>query len=485
MSVETLHPSYINHSKNWKFMRDCVEGDDSIKAGKETYIPRLSGQEEDEYKAYLNRAIFEGYTFRVLNGLTGLMFAKPPVVEVPKQLEDLFDNFNLKGSTLTDYVQELASEVESVNRVGALVDNSADSTNNRPYATIYPTETILNWKHENINDNQVLTMVVLKETEDSWADMFTNDVTTIYRVLLLATSETNKTRHYQQWVYKPNEKKEYSSEPTEIITPLMNGKPLSYIPFVSITDEKLTIEPEKSPLLDLARVNLAHFKLNVDYYHGMHFTALPTPYGSGINHDPKKDPAFKIGSTSFNFYRDPHAKLSYLEFEGKGLETLENEKTKLIESMVVLGSNMLQGDKKTAEAENTVAMRSAGQNATLISTADTISRGVTRILEIMAEWMGLPTDGISYKLNTDFNLTQTSPQMIKEMIVGRTLGEIPREVLFDTLKQGEMLKDDMSFEDFETKLSEESPIVAPSALPPKANNNELDIDSIAKKIGAK
>ncbi len=485
MSVDTKHSSYTANETNWKFMRDCIEGDSAIKAGGTSYVPQLSGQTTDEYKAYIGRPYFEGYTQRVLDGKTGLMFAKSPLNEAPKTLEDLYSNFDLNGSTLTDYVQDIGNEVESVGRVGCLVDMGKLDDKNRPYAAIYQTETIINHRYENINNQNVLTLVVLEEIEDKWVDTFTSEPTTIYRVLLLIANEDETVRHYEQHIYRPRESGNSNSQTEydiEIIVPLMNGQPLVYIPFVSITPEKLTIVPAKPPLLDLARENLAHFKLNVDYYHGMHFTALPTPYGVGIQL--KANETFSIGSTKFNFSSNANAKLAYLEFEGKGLETLENEKEKLIDSMVVLGSNMLQGDKKTAEAENTVAMRSAGQNASLISTADTISRGVTRILEIMAEWMGISGE-IKYSLNTDYNLTQMSPQLLKEIIVGKTLGEIPRKVVYENLKAGEIIDEDMTFDEFETMLSEEAPVINNSALPAKPSNNEIDLKKIADSVGAK
>jgi len=488
MPVDTLHPLYVEYQPKWKFSRDAIDGDDSIKAGGTTYVPKLSGQDEDQYKAYLNRAMFEGYTQRVLDGLTGLIFSKAPTVIAPKQLEDLFTNIDLQGSTLTDYAQDLANEVESVGRVGGLIDMGVSEGKNRPYATIYKTENIINWRYQNIGNENVLSLVVLQELEDDWIDIFTNEPKTIYRVLQLTTNEDTQPLHYEQHIYRPNidnVTKKVNGFNIEVIVPLRKGKMLERIPFVGITPEKLTLNPEKPPLYDVCKVNVAHFKLNVDYYHGMHFTALPTPYGAGIQAQEIENANFKIGSTSFTWFTQPQAKLSYLEFEGKGLETLENEKAKLVEAMVVLGSNMLQGDKKTAEAENTVAMRSAGQNASLISTADTISRGITKLLEIMAEWMGA-SGKVSYDLNTDFNLTQISPQLLKEIIAGNTLGKIPLQVVYDSLKDGELLSESIKdFEAFKTALEEEAPVIN-SALPPKPSNNkdDEDIKKIAEAIGA-
>ena len=101
----------------------------------------------------------------------------------------------------------------------------------------------------------------------------------------------------------------------------------------------------------------------------------------------------------------------------------------------------------------------------------------------MAEWMGA-TGEVSYKLNTDYNLTQISPQLMKEIITGNTLGKIPLIVLFQALKDGELMHETIkTFEDFKTALEEEAPIVSNSALPPKANN-DIDLQQLKDDVGA-
>ena len=104
----------------------------------------------------------------------------------------------------------------------------------------------------------------------------------------------------------------------ETITPMMNGNPLSYIPFISVTPDKLTLMPVKPPVLDLATVNLSHFKLMVDFYHGAHFTALPTAnfFVGNVN---AKETTIKLGSSSANIFQDPNGHAEYLEFKGDGL----------------------------------------------------------------------------------------------------------------------------------------------------------------------
>lgn len=483
MAVDTLHNDYTNSLTAWTYCRDVIGGDDNVKAKKTLYVPMLSEQSTTEYQAMLNRPVFEGFTQRTLDGLSGLVFSKSPTQEVSTKLESLFENIDLDNSTLTDIAQDTVSDVLSVGRLGLLVDMASVDTqgmtaaevellNVRPYIKKYTTENIINWKYENINNTQVLTMVVLKETKEVWSDEFTSDLVDVYRVLSLQEGI------YTVRVFEEGENGFMSSEP---IYPKMNGNAMNEIPFISITPTSLTLTPEKPPLYDLAKVNMTHFKTNVDYYHGMHFTALPTPYGSGVQMG--ENETLAIGSTSFHMFPDPDAKLAYLEFEGDGLQTLEREKSTLKETMVTLGSNMLQSDKKVAEAENTLAIRNAGQNATLISTADTVSRGITKALQIMNAWIG-GTDEVSYKLNTDYNLTQMDAPTMTAMVNAWMSGAFSKKDLYTNLKKGELIEDNKTYEEYQADIEEDTPTLTVSPIKaPNKTEDKSTLQSIREKMG--
>ena len=94
--------------------------------------------------------------------------------------------------------------------------------------------------------------------------------------------------------------------------------------------------------------------------------------------------------------------------------------------------------------------------------------------------------GIYYVDREEFTkrLINKKKKWLKEVIVGKTLGEIPRKVVFDTLKDGEIIKDDVTFEDYEAMLEEEAPIVSTSALPSRPADNDIDMDKFAKDVGA-
>jgi len=482
-TVDTKHEQYTDNVTTWKFLRDSVEGSKAIKAGGTTYVPSLDGQTDTEYKAMANRPSYENFTQRTLDGLTGLIFSKEPIFTAPKALMDLKENIDAQGKTLTDLAQETVEEVETVGRVGLLVDApsvdvagmteaDAEALNLRPFIRMYATESIINWKHEIINNQQVLSMVVLMEEKDEWVDMFTNKPKTFYRVLHLVEGV------YTQTIFE--EVAEGTAKTFiqgDIVQPRIKGKALSSIPFIPITPTSLEITPAKSPLYDLADVNLTHFKTNVDYYHGMHFTALPTGWGAGVQM--KDGDSIALGGSKFHLFDNPQAKLEFLEFKGDGLGTLEREKKELKSTMTILGANLLTSDKNVAEAENTVAMRSAGERATLVSIANTCSRGIKSALDIMAEWLGTSGE-VSYKLNTDYQLTEMNPQMIKALVETWQMGGLSQEDIFLQFQKGEIVSETENYEEWQAKLEVEAPLLS---APPETEKNNSTLDAIRNKLG--
>ena len=102
-------------------------------------------------------------------------------------------------------------------------------------------------------------------------------------------------------------------------------------------------------------------------------------------------------------------------------------------------------------------MKTAGQRAIIIQIADTVSRGIEKALNIIAQWQGDNTLQV-FKLNTDYNLAEMNPQMLTALITAQQLGQIRQEDVFNALKKGEMINDEVTFEDFKNGLETQSPI---------------------------
>lgn len=461
MAVNEKHPEYLKNLTKWQLMRDALAGE----VAKEKYVPKLSDQEAEEYSAYVGRAEFYNATARTQVALTGLLFAKPPKVELPEALKTIGENISLDDDTLEALAKNIADECLSVGRCGVLVDLpsvekadysklEAERLNLRAYATLYKAENIINWRTTKINGSNVTSLVVLAETyAEPTQDEFVDNIKTRYRVLDLHDG------YYRQRVF--SETKAGNFEVVSEIYPSANGGKLEYLPFTFFNVNDLKTAVEKPPLLDLARVNISHFRSEVDLEHGTHFTALPTPYVTGYQGESSEK--LKIGSTAVWVINDPSAKVGFLEFSGAGLSTLENRIAVKEKRMSILGARLLLDEKKTAEATETLQMRKSGENAVLTSVASTISEGIVSFLKDVAFFENIAGENLIYEINTDYNLTMIEPQLLAQIIAGIQSGDIPNEVLYDALLKGELMpKTIQSYEDYQAKLEQAAPQVTPS-----------------------
>lgn len=461
MAVNAKHPEYSKNLTKWQLMRDALAGE----VAKEKYVPKLSDQEAEEYSAYVGRAEFYNATARTQVALTGLLFAKPPKVELPEALKSIGENISLDDDTLEALAKNIANECLSVGRCGVLVDLpsvekaeysklEAERLNLRAYATLYKAENIINWKTTKINGSNVTSLVVLAETyAEPTQDEFVDKIKTRYRVLDLHEG------YYRQRVF--SETKAGNFEVVSEIYPSANGQKLEYLPFTFFNVNDLKTVVEKPPLLDLAKVNISHFRSEVDLEHGTHFTALPTPYVTGYQGESSEK--LKIGSTAVWVINDPSAKVGFLEFSGAGLSTLENRIAVKEKRMSILGARLLLDEKKTAEATETLQMRKSGENAVLTNVASTISEGIVSFLKDIAFFENIAGENLIYEINTDYNLTMIEPQLLAQIIAGIQSGDIPNEVLYDALLKGELMPETIqSYEDYQAKLEQAAPQVTPS-----------------------
>lgn len=461
MAVNAKHPEYSKNLTKWQLMRDALAGE----VAKEKYVPKLSDQEAEEYSAYVGRAEFYNATARTQVALTGLLFAKPPKVELPETLKTIAENVSLDDDTLEALAKNIANECLSVGRCGVLVDLpsvekadysklEAERLNLRAYATLYKAENIINWKTTKINGSNVTSLVVLAETyAEPTDDEFVDKIKTRYRVLDLHEG------YYRQRVF--SETKAGNFEVVSEIYPSANGRKLEYLPFTFFNVNDLKTSVEKPPLLDLAKVNISHFRSEVDLEHGTHFTALPTPYVTGYQGE--TEGKLKIGSTAVWAINSPDAKVGFLEFSGAGLSTLENRIAVKEKRMSILGARLLLDEKKTAEATETLQMRKSGENAVLTSVASTISEGIVSFLKDIAFFENIAGENLIYEINTDYNLTMIEPQLLAQIIAGIQSGDIPNEVLYDALLKGELMPETIqSYEDYQAKIEQARPQVTPS-----------------------
>jgi len=391
--------------------------------------------------------------------LTGSVMRMPPKIEgVSDQVETHFEDITLTGQDLQAFAKMAVQEVLTTGRAGVLLDmptTESPGTTARPYWVLYRAEQIINWRVLPINGVPVITMVVLKEEteKDPGQDPFLGDCEITYRVLKLVDGV------YSIELWKPQEGDTGQTSDLryvldETITPRMFGKPLDYLPFVFINPMTIEAEPEKPPLLDLVDVNLSHYINSADLEHGRHFTALPTPWVTGVG----TESGFTIGSSRAWVLPNVESSVGMLEFDGQGLGALEKALDAKERLMVVLGARMLEEQKWAAEAADTLRIRGQGENSMLATIAGTVSVALTCIAYWHAEWVGTKeTEDISIKLNQDYQTNNLTPQELDALVKSWQANAISYSTLYFNLEQGEITRPGVDAETEQDLIEAENP----------------------------
>lgn len=461
MPVDSKHREYATSQDKWKRCRDAFNGGDAVKAAREGYLPKLAKQKPEAYNAYLKRALFYGATGRTVQGLTGMIFRKPPSVVVPEEMTTHLSDITLTGIPFTAFAMTVLEEILVTGRFGVLLDMSDQPVPDiRPYWAGFSAEQIVNWRTVRRGGDYVLSLVVLLEWAETAKadDLYEIEFIPQYRVIELLEEI------YTVTVWRKNEK----TKKWDIVSlerPLRRGEFLNFIPFCFFGSTSITPTVGKPPLLDLVDVNLSHYRTSADLEHGRHFTALPTPWTAGVKGE---DGPLEIGSGTAWRFEDSQAKAGMLEFTGQGLSALEKALHEKEQMMAAIGARILEEPRKGIEAAETLRLRNSGEQSVLKTLANTISLGLTKLSRWHAWWMGWAdapdNDVASVALNTDFIDTRLDPQELTALIALYQAGRLSRETLYYNLERGEMTRPGASFEEEEQLIAADD--LALPGLPP-------------------
>jgi hypothetical protein len=481
MPVNSLHPDYEEMLPVWTRARDVIAGEDAVKAAGERYLPRLEATSDTEYLAYKARAAFFNATARTADAYVGLIFRRVPFTKLPepgtalgRALQEFSNDADMLGTPLNQYAKNILTEVISVGRAGTLIDWEGENEN-RVYVSTYAAERILNWRVERINGRNIPTLVVLYEPQGGFADNgdeFAAQSTEQIRVLKLvrssnANSGETHVCHVELWQPevppqgqgRDRKRSKVRWKLVETKIPLRLGKPLPALPFVFHGPQHSRPDVDKLPLGDVIAVNLDHYRLNADYKHGVHFTALPTAWVSGF----PKDGTLRIGSSHAWVTETPGAQAGFLEFTGQGLMTFERAMDRDERLMALLGSRLLENNKKVGETAEAIELRQTGEHSILGNIALSISDSLSQVLRWAYWWNSteecpedVSNEQVALELNTDFTSKGLTSQDLQSVVAAWQAGAISRDTMLDIFRRGEVLPESRTSEE-EMKLISREP----------------------------
>lgn len=436
MPVNSLHPDVQTWLPVWNTNIEAYLGDEVIRFGENQlkYLPKLtSDQAVKDYLAYKGRSYFLEATSRTIDGMVGVALWKDPQYDLPDIMDDFIND---------DLIKTTFRELYQTARFGYLVDRGSEA-NSETKCLFYSAKAIINYRLDNKGGFE---WVVLEETEDGGdiKDKYVQDAVTIYRELRI-----NDDGNYEQVIHRLSSDGKWIED--EPIIPTKSGEPLKFIPFNIYNTIKASTEIEPPPISGIVRSNIAYYQIYTEIRHKYHWSAIIQPIIFGISlEDTKK---LKLGKSVWGV-TDPEASAEMLETSGSGFEAMMNGLKQELDVMSSLGARLLEPQKKASEATETVRLRQTAEVATTGSIVNTVETACRWAVEIAADWNGLTVDPKkAVVLSRDFFTKEMSPERIKEIVSTWLVGGLDDNSLYLNFKEGEVLKGEITLEDFIAELN--------------------------------
>ena len=479
---EFISEDYNYHLEDWEKIRDCISGERAIKKRSTRYLPMLPGHHKNilKYRAYLERAPFYNACQRTLEGLVGSIFRRDPVflnlTDEQKRALPWNKSMTRDGEDFTTTATAAATEVIAMGRYGILLDRG--SSDNAPlFAATYKAEHILTYSTRTINGREHLDMVALYERQRhrSTANPLSWEYEEKIRVL-----ELDENNQYFQWIWPDVNARTY---------PRRNGALLNFIPFIFIGPKSLSPQIQKSLLLDIANMNLSHFRSYAALEHGRHFTAMPvyvakydqdtasptaTPNDT-VNSDDEGTPTYELSADAV-WEMGANDEAMVLEYRGAGLKYIENGLEKKEAQIQALGGRLISAVKGApAQAAVSYDLQSLGDTALLLSVSRNLGKAFTKLMRWWLWWDGttaqpadttLDEDLPTIRFSTNFNEQRITPRELRSMQSIYERGLLPIDVLYHTFHEAGILPNNLTLDQYKALLSDPEQVPALDDRPP-------------------
>lgn len=441
MSVETLEPELVSVIPEIARVRTLCRSASFIR---QLVLP-LPGHANrpDLLEAFRARAYVLPALPRTIDLFEGLVVTRPPQMGLTASVAEFKGNLTGSGDSIQRVALQILREILLAGRAFAFVDyppapigatlGEVAAAGLRPMLRLYPSESIIGAVPGQIRLSESVQIQKTEFAVESVEQIRVLDVTGEgYRQRLFRKSGTG---------FQP------FGEP---VFPRAGGQFLAEIPGVFFRARDHRSAPARPPLIDLAEAQIAHLQNSALHEWGLMWAGSPTPVFTGLRL--AEGESVSIGSSQGIVLGDGGS-ASFLEFTGQGLQPLASAMESKRRDMAALGARLLVDEPRAAIAAETARIQRSGEHSTLAAIAETVSEGVTRLLEYFARFAGdaNPT-GISFRLNTEFIPTPLEADVLRGLLQLSQAGAISPQELYAALQRRDVVDSAKPFEQHVAEL---------------------------------
>ncbi len=457
LAVHERSPEVEAMATDWPMLDALMGGTGKMREAGSTLLPKWPNETTEAYASRLAVATLYPAFRRTVGVMSGKPFSKQLTLneDVPPRLQELADDVDGQGTSLHVFASRRAAEVLSHGICGVLVDFTrtgqvrtlADerAMGARPYFVPIAHDQILGWRTIQTPNGLRLSQLRLSETTEVPDGDF--GTKTAARVRVLRRGEGGPAT----WeIWEANEKDVY------VFVEGGPMSPLTEIPFVPFYGEQAGFMMGRSPLLELAHLNVKHYQHQSDQDTILHVARVPIL--AIIGGDPEK--ALTVGA-NLAVNLPENADMKYVEHSGAAIQAGQDALTDLKEQMIQTGAELLvpkPGERSATEANNDAE----ANKSDLQRIVENLEDSLDQCLQFAAEWLRIPEGG-HVELFKDFSLSlsDASAQLVHALQQG---GLISKVTAIQEMQRRGILSPDVEPEDEIEQAEAEGPNLGEMAM---------------------
>ncbi len=389
--ISTPNLDYNDMVEAWDINDALMGGTLYMRRLGETYLPRWPNEDKEDYKKRLAVATLLPAYEETIKQDIGRVFAEPTVLseETPEQIKELIPNIDLEGNRLDVWAQAFFFIGFQYGLAHALVDfprvnpdevkTKADerAAGSRPYVTMLNPRQVIGWKSKVVKGKVVLTDLRIKE------------------VIIVDGDDYGQTKVEQIRHIMPRKVEIYrksKGDSGESVWAIFEEWETSRddIPLVTFYTKRTGFMRGSPPLLNLALLNIKHWQSQSEQDNILHVARVPILSVYGL----EEGQELTVGASSAARFEDRQKQgIEYTEHTGSAIGAGKTSIDDLEQQMRQAGAKLLRSENTSTKSVDQTNEEKMQENSPLFTMASSLEDALDNILQIMAEWLGLPSGG--------------------------------------------------------------------------------------------
>jgi hypothetical protein len=472
---------------SWDKVNDVLGGTERMRAAGEKWLPRHENEKSSAYSNRVGASTFFNATELTLDAWVGRPFSEPvKITDIENPVLGYLEDVDLQGNDVTVFAREWFRQGMAKSFAHVLVDNPmptgegvrtvADDQREgvRPYFCFVRPENLISATAMVDNGKEVLMQIRIMEEEMVQVG-FTEEprrrIRIFDRVLPIGDEEIDEASAgvwFTLFEFVPADRKQRTKDRwVRVQGPTRIG--IDEIPLVTFYANRQGFMVGKSPLEDLADLNISHWQSESDQTNILTVARFPMLALSGGD---EEDTNVEVGPRRMLFTPDPSSKFYYVEHRGQAIEAGRKDIMDKEEKMAHYGAQFARR-RPSIESATARILNSSESTTSLRAAAVRFNDALNNAVRLLGKWEDNEVTG-KVAVLIDFSVEEAQTADIQELGAARTRKDLSREDYFKEMIRHGVMAEDFDISNNDRNLAKEKDFATPPPAPvvPKVPEKE-------------